>query len=141
MDDDGYGIRPGQSAIDRLLEDCRTLSPAGIERVAMGWDHRGDHSGFAESERAAVHLIESENRALEWEALQNRILGLTERGEPLVAWKQEHGETGHKAEAALLAAALALVAGDVLAQHHRSALLRPMAEALPWLHTTGTAVA
>lgn len=32
-----------------------------------------------------------------------------------------------------MAAALALTAGDTLDQKHRSALLRPMAEALPWL--------
>ena len=37
MDRDGYGVREGQTSVDRLLEDCRTLSPAGIERVAHGW--------------------------------------------------------------------------------------------------------
>jgi hypothetical protein len=133
MDDDGYGIRPGQTEIDRLLEDSRTLSPAGIERVATGWDRRGDFKRFAEAERAALHTIEAENRGLEWDELRNLILGLTERGQPLVAWQAEHGDTGHKAEQALMAAALALVAGERLDAHHRVILVLPMSEALPWL--------
>jgi hypothetical protein len=133
MDDDGYGIRPGQTAIDRLLEDCRTLSPSGIERVANGWARRGDPKVFTEAERAALHTIEAENRGLEWDALRNNMLGLTERGQPLVAWQAEHGDTGHKAEEALMAAALALVAGERLDAHHRTILVRPMSEALPWL--------
>jgi hypothetical protein len=141
MDDDGYGIRPGQTAIDRLLEDCRTLSPAGIERVATGWERRHDPKLFGEAERAALHVVEAENRGPEWDELRNFILGLTERGQPLVAWQAEHGETGHKAEQALLAAALALVAGQRLDAHHRAILVRPMAEALPWLVPATTAPA
>ena len=141
MDDDGYGIRPGQTAIDRLLEDCRTLSPAGIERVATGWDRRHDPKLFGEAERAALHVIEAENRGPQWDELRNFILGLTERGQPLVAWQAEHGETGHKAEQALLAAALALIAGPRLDAHHRATLVRPMAEALPWLVPATTAPA
>jgi len=141
MDDDGYGIRPGQTTIDRLLEDCRTLSPAGIERVASGWDHRGDSKLFEKAERDALHALETENRGPEWDELRNFILGLTERGQPLVAWQAEHGDTGHKAEEALLAAMLALVAGQSVDARHRAILVRPMAEALPWLLPATTAPA
>ena len=137
MDRDGYGPRPDQTQLQRLLEDCRTLSPAGVERVASGWDKRGEAGAFHEAEAAALKAVEAENRGPEWDRLRNELLGLTERGEPLVAWRREHGEVGHKAEDALLAAALALVAGSDLDRQHRETLRRPMGEALPWLLTDG----
>jgi len=133
MDTEGYGPRPDQSSIDRLLEDCRTLSPAGVERVAAGWDRRSGPGSFREAEAAALRSVESAGRGPQWDRLRNQLLGLTERGMPLVAWQREHGEVGHKAENALLAAALALVAGQDLDPATSRALLRPMAEALPWL--------
>ncbi len=131
-DADGYGPRPGQSEIDRLLEDCRTLSPAGIERVATGWDRHSD-GVLQEAETQALRALDNEGRRQQWDNLRSWLLGLTEHGEPLVAWRVEHGPVGHKAEEALIAAALALTAGDTLDHEHRTALLRPMAEALPWL--------
>jgi hypothetical protein len=142
MDDDGYGARPGQSDIDRLLEDSRTLSPLGIERAAEGWaKHAGSgaHPGWHDAERAALHTVESRKRAAEWDELRNRVLGLTENRGALVAWRAEHGETGHSAERALLGAMLALVAAPDLDRHHAAVLLAPMAAALPWLttHVTG----
>ena len=133
IDDDDYGARAGQAPIDRLLEDCRTLSPSGIERVAQGWDHRGDESKFHAAERAAIRAIEAAGRVTEWDALRNQLLGLTERGVPLVSWRVEHGPIGHKAEDALIAAALAITAGEDVDLADRSILLRPMSEALPWL--------
>ena len=136
MDVEGYGPRPDQDPIDRLLEDCRTLSPAGIERVATGWQRLVGSSGsgaYHDAERAALRVVESAGRTPSWDELRNRLLGLTERGVPLVAWRQEHGEVGHRAEAALLGAALALVAGPDLDRAHRTTLLAPLAEALPWL--------
>jgi hypothetical protein len=114
MDADGYGPRPGQSPIERLLEDCRTLSPAGIERVAAGWDGR-DAGSFHDAEQAALRAVEQAGRRSQWDQLRNTLLGLTERGEPLVPWRREHGPVGHKAEDALLAAALALMDGTRLA--------------------------
>jgi hypothetical protein len=143
MDRDGYGAREGQTPLDRLLEDCRTLSPAGIERVAQGWVRfsEGDHhAAHVAAERAALRVLEETNRGPEWDELRNRLLGLTERGTPLVAWRIEHGDTGHRAESALLAAALAIVAGPDLGREHREALLRPMGEALPWLVAGNLAV-
>ena len=131
-DADGYGPRPGQTSLDRLLEDCRTLSPAGIERIATGWDRHSDGL-LREAETQALHAIDAEGRRAEWDGLRERLLGLTEDGEPLVAWRFEHGPVRHKAEEALIAAALALTAGDTLDLKHRTALVRPMAEALPWL--------
>jgi hypothetical protein len=137
MDFEGYGKRPGQSPIDRLLEDSRTLSPAGVERAAAGWDrHVGaGEASYRKAEQAALRQIEATGKGADWDELRNRLLGLTERGTPMVAWRVEHGSTGHKGENALLGAALALVAGPELPAEHRDALLRPMAEALPWLAT------
>ena len=132
-DADGYGARAGQTPIERLLEDCRTLSPAGIERVAHGWDLRAGEAEFHDAERAALRSVEDGGRVTEWDALRNQLLGLTERGQPLVSWRAEHGTVGHKAEDALIAAALALTAGEDVDQAHRAILLRPMSEALPWL--------
>ncbi len=131
-DPEGYGARPGQTSLDRLLEDARTLSPAGIERVAVGWDRHAD-SRLREGEREAMRELESLGRVTEWDELRNRLLGLTERGEPMVAWRAEHGPVGHKAEDALIAAALGVTVSDTLDRRHLEALVRPMAEALPWL--------
>jgi hypothetical protein len=135
MDADGYGYGAGDHGIKRLLEDLRTLSPAGIERVAQGWKLHGlpVHPAFHEAERAALHAIEKADMGLSWEALRREVLDLTEGRASLVSWKAEHGEVGHHGEAAALGAALALHAGDGLDQTHRQTLLRPMAEALPWL--------
>ena len=137
-DRDGYGARPGQDDIDRLLEDARTLSPLGVERAAQGWVRHagsGAHPAWHEAERAALHALESSTplRSPEWDELRGRILGLTENRGALVAWRMEHGETGHHAESALLGAALALLAGPSLDAAHRRVLAAPMAEALPWL--------
>jgi len=137
MDRDGYGAREGQTSVDRLLEDCRTLSPAGVERVAHGWvtfaEGGEHHAAYVAAEKAALKLLEHDGRSPQWDELRDRLLGLTERGTALIAWRLEHGDTGHRAEHALLGAALALVAGPDLDRPHREALLRPMAEALPWL--------
>jgi len=136
MDRDGYGARPGQAGIDRLLEDARTLSPLGVERAAEGWvQHAGSgaHQSWHEAERAALHVLETTLRARAWDELRNRILGLTENRGALVAWRLEHGEKGHHAEDALLGAALALMAQPELDAAHARTLLGPMAEALPWL--------
>jgi hypothetical protein len=136
MDRDGYGARRGQSDLERLLEDCRTLSPLGVERVAKGWiEHAGAgaHPVWHEAEAAALRVLETTGRTPEWDALRNRILGLTERRDALISWRLEHGEVGHRAEDALLGATLALMAAPELDAAHSRALLAPMAEALPWL--------
>lgn len=135
-DRDGYGPRSGQSDIDRLLEDARTLSPLGVERVAAGWVQHagtGTEEAWHNAEKAALHVLETTLHAPAWDELRNRILGLTERHSALVAWREEHGETGHHAEDALLGAALALMARPELDIVHMRTLLAPMAEGLPWL--------
>jgi hypothetical protein len=80
QDTDGYGARESQSGIDRLLEDCRTLSPSGIERIAQswqtgvapGWTDRvtghheassAENDAWHQAERAALHVLEATNRA------------------------------------------------------------------------------
>ena len=150
QDNDGYGARTGQSDIERLLEDCRTMSPSSIERIARSWvatvapgwaegvgDHRDtstlQHTIWHDAERSALKVLETTNRAPAWDELRNRILDLTERHEALLAWRAEHGEVGHRAEDALLGAALALSARPELDGADQRTLLTPMAAALPWL--------
>lgn len=136
QDIEGYGARPDQTDIERLLEDCRTLGPSGIERVAQGWttaESKHDHDAWHEAERAALHVLETTKHAGAWDEVRNRILDLTEHHDALESWRAEHGEVGHRAEDALLGAALALVARPGLDHAHERVLLRPMSAALPWL--------
>lgn len=134
-DTDGYGYESDDRGAKRLLEDLRTLSPAGIERVAHGWTLYGLPAleEFRAAEKAALHAIEAADMGLAWEALRREVLDLTEGRTSLVSWKAEHGEIGHHGEAAALGAALALLAGAHLDKNHRESLLKPMAEGLPWL--------
>jgi hypothetical protein len=137
MDSDGYGYSADEHGVGRLLEDLRTLSPSGIERVAHGWEtHALPHlERYHEAESAALAAVENAHMTTDWEALQRTVLDLTEGRSSLVSWKVEHGEKGHHAEAAALGAALALHAAGHLDRHHTEILTRPMAEALPWLET------
>ena len=137
MDSDGYGYTPEDHGTARLLHDMRTLSPAAIERIARGWEVRAlPHlDGYHAAETAALRAIEGAHLSTEWEALQRQILDLTEGRTSLVSWKIEHGQNGHHAESAALGAALALHAMGHLDSAHAQTLIRPMAEALPWLLT------
>jgi hypothetical protein len=134
VDAEGYGAK-GQG-LDRLIADARVLSPAGIERVAWGWDRHEDPrimERFHEAERTALRVLEKNNRGPQWDDARKRILDLTEGRSSLEDWKAEHGAVGHKGERALLAAALAILARDKLDREHYATLVRPMSEALPWL--------
>ena len=91
-----------------------------------------DH-GFRDAERAALRILEQANRDQAWDDAKKRILDLTEGRTSLVSWKAEHGDIGHKGERALLGAALAILARDRLSHEQYVTLVRPMAEALPWL--------
>ncbi len=137
QDTEGYGARPAQTDIDRLLEDCRTLSPSGIERIAQSFQGHSatgpGHDAWHGAERAALDVLERTNRAPAWDDVRNRILDLTEHHDALVSWRAEHGEIGHRAEDALLGAALALCARPDLDTRQERALLEPMSAALPWL--------
>ncbi|TMG33254.1 MAG: hypothetical protein E6H93_01930 [Chloroflexi bacterium] len=136
IDAEGYGYRAGDEGIDRLLRDGRTLSPAGIERAAWGWDRHEDPAlmqRFHDAERAALRALEQADRSSTWDDARKRILDLTEGRSSLVSWKAEHGDIGHKAERAMLGAALALLTRDKLSHEQYATLARPMAEALPWL--------
>ena len=135
-DAEGYGYKPGEDALERLLSDARVLSPAGIERASWGWDRHEDPAAmqrFHDAERAALRIVEQGNRDAAWDSARKRILDLTERGTSLISWKAEHGELGHKAERALLGAALGVLTRDKLSHDQYVTLVRPMAEALPWL--------
>jgi len=136
VDAEGYGFPEHQVTLARLIEDIRVLSPAGVERVAMGWDrHVGPNGlqGFREAEKAAIHAIEQADRGPAWDEVRRNLFGMTESGNALISWKAEHGEIGHKAEQAAFGAALGLVASGLIGKEQQATLIRPMAEALPWL--------
>jgi hypothetical protein len=88
---------------------------------------------FRDAERAALRMLEQTNRAQLWDDAKKRILDLTEGRTSLVSWKVEHGDVGHKAERALLGAALGILTRDRLSHEQYTTLVRPMSEALPWL--------
>src|SRR6202171_360489 len=136
IDAEGYGFPEHQRTLARLMDDVRVLSPAGVERAAMGWDrHVGEHELHAlrDAEKAALHAIERADRGPAWDQVRRSLFGLTESGDALISWKAEHGEIGHKAENAAFAAALGLVASGLVTKEQAATLMRPMAEALPWL--------
>ena len=136
VDVEGYGFPEKKRTIARLMEDIRVLGPAGVERVAQGWDdHVGEKglAAFRDAEKAAVHAIEQADRGPAWDEVRRTLFGMTESGSALVSWRAEHGEMGHKAENAAFAAALGLLADGLISNEQQEALLRPLAEALPWL--------
>lgn len=136
MDSDGYGYRATERGVDRLIADLRTLSPAGIERAAWGWDRHEDPAAmqrFREAEKVALHALEKADQGQRWEQARRSILDLTEGRASAVSWKVEHGDKGHKAEHAALGAAMALLVQDGIDHQHFATLVRPMAEAIPWL--------
>jgi hypothetical protein len=136
VDAEGYGFPEHQRTLARLMDDIRVLSPSGVERVANGWDEhvgaKGLHA-FHDAEKAATHAIEQADRGAAWDQVRSSLFGLTESGDALVSWKAEHGDIGHKAEQAAFAAALGLVAGNLISKEQAATLTRPLAEALPWL--------
>src|SRR5712691_12611690 len=136
VDAEGYGFPEHQRTIARLMDDVRVLSPSGVERVAQGWDEHVGEAGlaaFREAEKAALHAIEQADRDAAWDEIRRTLFGLTESGAALISWRAEHGEMGHKAENAAFAAALGLLADGLTSKQQQETLLRPMAEALPWL--------
>ena len=65
LDAEGYGFPEHQRTLARLMDDIRVLSPAGVERAAMGWDtHVGKNGlpGLHAAEKAALHAIEQADR-------------------------------------------------------------------------------
>lgn len=136
VDAEGYGFPEHQRTLQRLIDDIRILSPAGVERVAQGWDKHALLHGLDAvhaAEKAAVHAIEQADRGAAWDEVRRNLFGMTESGAALVSWKAEHGEIGHKAENAAFMAALGLVAGNLISKEQAATLMRPLAEALPWL--------
>ena len=136
VDAEGYGFPEHDRTLARLVDDIRVMGPAGVERAAQGWEaHAGGraHESFRTAEKAATHALEQHNRGSIWDTFRSNLFGLTESGTALVSWKAEHGDVGHKAEDAAFAAALALIAADFIRAQEFATLVRPMAEALPWL--------
>src|ERR1700738_4323081 len=121
VDAEGYGYGSHEEGLDRLLEDARTLSPAGIERAAWGWDRHEDPVNlqrFREAEKMALHALEQANRGDTWEKARRDVLELTEGRSSVVSWKVEHGDKGHKAEHAALGAAMGVLVKDRIDHAH-----------------------
>ena len=136
VDAEGYGFPEHDRTLRRLMEDVRVVSPAGVERAAQGWERHVELQGESElkaAQKAALHAIERNDRGPVWDEVRRGLFGLTESGDALVSWKAEHGDIGHKAENGAFMAALALVAGSLITKEQFATLVRPMAEALPWL--------
>ena len=136
VDAEGYGFPEHEKTLNRLMSDIRVLSPSGVERAAQGWDRHARLAGLDSihhAEKAALHAIESADRGPAWDEVRRNLFGLTESGGALVSWKAEHGDIGHKAEDAAFMAALGLVAGNLISRDEVATLVRPLAEALPWL--------
>ncbi len=136
VDAEGYGFPEHQRTLARLMDDIRVLGPAGVERAAEGWDrHVALHGEQAlhDAEKAALAAIENADRGPAWDEVRRNLFGMTESGGALVSWKAEHGTLGHKAEDAAFMAALGLVAGNLIDKEQAATLMRPLAEALPWL--------
>ena len=134
-DAEGYGFPEHQRTLARLMADIRVLSPSGVERAATGWDRhaRLSEGAIHDAEKAALHAIEKADRGPAWDEVRRNLFGLTESGQALVSWRAEHGDVGHKAEQAAFMAALGLVAGNLIKGEQANTLVRPLAEALPWL--------
>jgi hypothetical protein len=135
VDREGYGYDSHQSLAERLVEDLRALGPSGIERIAESYqqlEQVGHAERFHDLERNALQVVDAD-RATEWEELKARIHHLTDGGGSLESWKAEHGETGHRAEAAVLAGALGLLALRDLPRDDYLKLVEPLSAALPWV--------
>jgi hypothetical protein len=136
LDAEGYGFPEHDRTLARLVGDVRVMGPASVERAAEGWDLHAagnQHTAFKQAEKSATHAVEKNDRGSIWDTFRSSLFGLTESGEALVSWKAEHGDVGHKAEDAAFSAALGLVAADLITPQQFTTLVRPMAEALPWL--------
>jgi hypothetical protein len=123
VDAEGYGFPEHQRTLQRLVDDIRILSPAGVERAAQGWDKHARLHGLEAihaAEKAAVHAIEQADRGAAWDEIRRNLFGLTESGGALISWKA-------------VMAALGLVAGNLVSKEQAATLVRPLSEALPWL--------
>jgi hypothetical protein len=132
-------VAPNKRALERLVSDIRVFSPVGIERAAWGWEQheRGSLDAYHVGERAALKAIEKADLGPKWDEYRRSLFELTEGGKrALVSWQFEHGDVGHRAERAAFGAALGLFAKDDLTPEQYAMLVRPMAEALPWLLPT-----
>jgi hypothetical protein len=135
VDREGYGYDSHQSLAERLMDDLRALGPSGIERIAESYqqlEQVGHKERFHGLERRALAAVEGA-RGNEWEELKARIHHLTDGGGSLESWKAEHGDVGHRAEAAVLAGALGLLALGELPRDDYLKLVEPLSSALPWV--------
>src|SRR5260370_12176421 len=103
------------------MEDVRILTPAGVERVAQGWDeHVGEHAlpAFHVAEKAALQAIEKADRGPAWDEVRRTLFGMTESGSALISWRAEHREMGHTPSNTAFAPPLHPPPHRIVAKHH-----------------------
>jgi hypothetical protein len=127
-----YG--PNSTQVERLLSDARVLGPSGIERIAWARRHRLLSAGQAEAaENEARRALGSAGLQAAWEAAEADLRGMVEGHYAQQSWQAEDPVVDRTAEDAALNAILALVVRDQLGHEEYRTLVKPMAEALPWL--------
>ncbi len=114
--------------VKRLVDDARVMGPSSIERVVWGWRRYGQAT--EDAHRRALEVV-GEDPA--WQEAEHAIRSMTEGHSAMEVWRATDEETGRTAEEAALHAALALVARGRISKEDYHALVKPMAEALPWL--------
>ena len=115
--------------VKRLLEDLRLLGPTGIERIAGAW--RNVAAAEDAIRTAAERRAEDDP---EWRAAEAEIFAIA-RGE---AWLSLPQTDRDSAVAGAQDALLAVLERKTLTREQYRTLVRPTADALPWLLTGGT---
>jgi hypothetical protein len=127
-----YG--PNSPQVERLLSDARVLGPSGIERIAWARRHRVLPAGQAEAaEEEARRALAAAGLDGAWEAAESDLRGMIEGHYAQQSWQAEDPVVDRPAEDAALNAILALVVQSELGHQEYQTLVKPMAEALPWL--------
>jgi hypothetical protein len=127
-----YG--PNSTQVERLLSDARVLGPSGIERIAWARRHLFLPAGQAEAAEGEAHrAVSAAGLERAWEAAEADLRGMVEGHHAQQSWQAEDPAVDRTAEDAALNAILALVVKDELGHDEYRTLVKPMADALPWL--------
>ncbi|MBO0704034.1 MAG: hypothetical protein J2P39_01820 [Candidatus Dormibacteraeota bacterium] len=136
MTEEGLEARygPNSTQVERLLSDARVLGPSGIERIAWARRHLILPAGQAEAaEVEARGVVSAAGLERAWEAAESDLRGMVEGHYAQQSWQAEDPVVDRTAEDAALNAILALVVKEELGRDEYRALVKPMADALPWL--------
>ena len=120
---DPYG--PNTQAVRRFLQRFAALGPEQWDAAAAAFAAVEATRRFAAADRALADAIERLERGRERDAVVGPILQITRPA------AQGEGAEPHPAAAAALAAALALVAWDVLSPSDAATLYEPFERSIP----------